>query len=42
MFDRNHIVVPIKHVNPPYIKQLEQIHRVDESPPVIPFDPDLL
>ncbi len=32
----------IDHVNPLYIKYLEQIHRVDESPKAILFDPDLL
>ena len=27
MFSRNHYVIPTKHVNPLYIKLLEQIHR---------------
>jgi hypothetical protein len=42
MFSRNHFVVSTKHVNPLYTLKLEQIHRVDGSPPAIPFDPDLL
>ena len=33
---------PIDRVNPLYIKYLEQIHRVDESPKAILIDPDLL
>jgi hypothetical protein len=31
VIDRNHEVGPINHVNPLYVKQLEQIHRIDES-----------
>ncbi len=33
---------PIDRVNPLYIKNLEQIHRVDTSPKAILIDPDLL
>ncbi len=33
---------PINHVNPLYIKYLEQIYRVEESPNAILIDPDLL
>jgi len=39
---RNHNVAPANHVNPLYILELEQIHRVGKSPKAIPVDPDLL
>ncbi len=42
MFSRKHFVVSLKHVNPLYIKSLEQIHRCDGSPKAIPSKPDLL
>jgi hypothetical protein len=42
VIDRNHCVVRDNHVDLLYIKQLEQIHRGDESPKAILIDPDLL
>src|SRR3546814_9644309 len=38
----NRGAVPYAHVNPIYLKRVEQIHRVGGSPPAIPPDPDLL
>lgn len=32
----------INHVNPLYIKGVEQIYRVDGSPSAMPFNPVLL
>ena len=42
MFRRKHFVFASKHVNPLYIKQLEQIHRAGWIAYAIPFSPDLL
>jgi hypothetical protein len=42
VIDRNHCVVPADYVNPFYIKQLEQIHRIDEPPKAILIAQDLL
>ena len=42
VISRGHFAVPINHVNPLYIKYLEQIHRVDKSPKAIAIDPVLL
>ena len=42
MFSRNRYVVPTKHVNPLYIKLLEQIHRFGWITQAIPSNPDLL
>ena len=41
MFSRNRYVVPTEHVNPLYIKMLEQI-RVGWIAQAIPSYPDLL
>ncbi len=39
VIDRGRFAVPINHVNPLYIKYLEQIYRVDESPKANLIDP---
>jgi hypothetical protein len=40
MIYRNRTVLPINHVNPIYIDNLEQIHMVIGSPLAINGDPD--
>lgn len=42
MFGRKRHAVQTKHVNPLYVKKLEQIHLVAGSPLATPCDPDLL
>jgi len=39
---RNRGAVSSDHVNPLYIKRIDQIHTVDGSPKAIPFDRDLI
>jgi len=39
---RNRAAVSSDHVNPLYIKRIDQIHTVDGSPEAIPFNRDLI